>query len=296
MSILPGVVQAAGNLQSQMVNSGLNVLNNVLEKKYNKKIYEQQKADNLTQWNLQNDYNSPTSQMARLREAGLNPNLVYGNGATSQAQPVPMATQQSAGRQQAPPLDFGGVVKGGLESYVNLESGRAQIDNLKAQNNVLVQEAALKAAQTADTNIRASRSKFDLGLATDLRNNSLDITKANLAKINQEMDIGYQANDRANTATQISLDANDRAKIMQQETITNMKKVGQNLVLDRIIKQQQLDQGDQDLIAKEYNNAILRFDAEMAKHGITSNSAKYATSLVQFLSNFAKNYTTGKRR
>lgn len=31
-------------------------------------------------WNMQNDYNSPAQQMSRLEAAGLNPNLVYGNG------------------------------------------------------------------------------------------------------------------------------------------------------------------------------------------------------------------------
>lgn len=31
-------------------------------------------------WNMQNAYNTPRAQMGRLSEAGLNPNLVYGNG------------------------------------------------------------------------------------------------------------------------------------------------------------------------------------------------------------------------
>lgn len=39
-------------------------------------------------WNMQNAYNHPTQQMQRLKEAGLNPNLVYGGGATTTAQPV----------------------------------------------------------------------------------------------------------------------------------------------------------------------------------------------------------------
>ena len=30
-------------------------------------------------WNKTNEYNSPSAQLARLREAGLNPNLLYGN-------------------------------------------------------------------------------------------------------------------------------------------------------------------------------------------------------------------------
>ena len=33
--------------------------------------------------NEQNAYNSPVQQMARYQEAGLNPNLIYGNGSSS---------------------------------------------------------------------------------------------------------------------------------------------------------------------------------------------------------------------
>ena len=41
-----------------------------------KKAFER----NLYMWNLNNQYNSPVEQMARLKAAGLNPNLVYGSG------------------------------------------------------------------------------------------------------------------------------------------------------------------------------------------------------------------------
>lgn len=34
-------------------------------------------------WNMQNKYNTPKNQMARLKEAGLNPALIYGSGATN---------------------------------------------------------------------------------------------------------------------------------------------------------------------------------------------------------------------
>ncbi len=37
-------------------------------------------AQDLEQWNRQNLYNMPKSQMQRLRDANLNPNLVYGTG------------------------------------------------------------------------------------------------------------------------------------------------------------------------------------------------------------------------
>lgn len=46
---------------------------------------------NLEQWNRANEYNSPAAQMERLKAAGLNPNLVYGNGtdAAGKAAPSP---------------------------------------------------------------------------------------------------------------------------------------------------------------------------------------------------------------
>ena len=33
--------------------------------------------ENVEFWNMQNAYNDPSAQMARLKEAGLNPNLIY---------------------------------------------------------------------------------------------------------------------------------------------------------------------------------------------------------------------------
>ena len=37
---------------------------------------------NRNEWKRQAEYNSPVNQMARLKQAGLNPHLVYGNGAS----------------------------------------------------------------------------------------------------------------------------------------------------------------------------------------------------------------------
>jgi len=39
---------------------------------------QQEQAYNLQLWNLNNEYNSPAAQMSRFLDAGLNPNLIYG--------------------------------------------------------------------------------------------------------------------------------------------------------------------------------------------------------------------------
>ena len=44
---------------------------------------------NLEMWNLQNQYNTPASQMQRFRDAGLNPNLIYSQGSSGNASGMP---------------------------------------------------------------------------------------------------------------------------------------------------------------------------------------------------------------
>lgn len=71
---------------------------------------------NVEQWKRQNEYNDPSQQMARLKSAGLNPNMVYGTGtaaATGQASSAPAAPMA---RQENIPL--GGK---GIADYISLE-------------------------------------------------------------------------------------------------------------------------------------------------------------------------------
>lgn len=50
-----------------------------------KKLAEQQNKMQLDWWNMQNEYNTPKNQVKRLLEAGLNPNLAYGQLSSSNA-------------------------------------------------------------------------------------------------------------------------------------------------------------------------------------------------------------------
>ena len=47
---------------------------------HQRQMQEYEWSKNLEMWNLQNEYNSPSAQMERFKEAGLNPNLIYGPG------------------------------------------------------------------------------------------------------------------------------------------------------------------------------------------------------------------------
>ena len=77
---MPFPLIAAIGAGVSLANSASQLITNRQNQRFSEKMYNQTQADNLKNWNLQNEYNLPQNQMTRLKAAGLNPNLVYGNG------------------------------------------------------------------------------------------------------------------------------------------------------------------------------------------------------------------------
>lgn len=81
------LVSAAGSFVTGLVNRWK-------DKRDQKDMLKYQNNMNLSNWSLQNQYNTPASQMQRLKDAGLNPNLIYQQGgATSQAGEIAAPSQ-----------------------------------------------------------------------------------------------------------------------------------------------------------------------------------------------------------
>lgn len=101
-----GAAQAIADVAVAGINSGSSKRSQKRARRYNEELMriQDELADQnaldaynrqLEAWNLANEYNKPSSVMQRLDEAGLNPNLVYGNGqgitAAGSLSPVPSA-------------------------------------------------------------------------------------------------------------------------------------------------------------------------------------------------------------
>lgn len=87
--------------------------------------YNKQRSDMLADRDYQNQYNSPVAQMQRLKEAGLNPNLVYGNGA---------AQMPSAQGQQVERKDVNSDPLGRILQSKQIELLNADIDGKRLEN------------------------------------------------------------------------------------------------------------------------------------------------------------------
>ena len=99
----------------------------------NRDIAEQNNKFNERMWNLQNEYNTPAMQRARLEAAGLNPYLMMDGGSAGIAQSSP--TADTSGTQVAP--DVGSTIAGGYQAMGNsISSAASQIAQMSYQSDL----------------------------------------------------------------------------------------------------------------------------------------------------------------
>lgn len=243
------------NYSGQLLNSSMNYAAqaniNRKTRKYNEAMYSKQRADSLADWTMQNEYNSPASQMARLREAGLNPNLVYGKGADNTAMAV-RSTDTKSWNPSVPAIDAN--PSNALMTYYDVQMKQAQIDNLKVANTVQTQEAILKAAQTAGILQSTKSGEFDLGLKSDLRQYTMDAAKENLRKLTSGTDIMLQQNER-----DAAMNSSNLMEAMERVLTLRANRVNTEAEREKIYQ-------SIELLKKE--NRIKRLDAQLADENV----------------------------
>lgn len=161
----------------------------------NRELAEYQYSKNLEQWNRENAYNSPESQMSRLSAAGLNPNLVYGNGSVSgntTTAGVRFQTPDVNYRYQARRIPSIPEISTYLQDYGLKE---AELANRKSSNNVLnAQASKLKmdtynsALDSFNRMLNYSRGKLDYKLKSQLYKYNLEAGKLAVDKARKDIE------------------------------------------------------------------------------------------------------------
>jgi len=158
-------VQGAGALIGAGLGAYTSISNTNKTIAANKEQAKYAYSKDLEMWNRMNAYNTPAMQMQRLKAAGLNPNLVYGSGTkTGNTQQMP--------KYNAPRIDYNYQVPpltGVLTAYQDYNMKNAQVDNIRAHENQMVQETANKVIQGALLRTTLGQKKFDLQLDQDTR-------------------------------------------------------------------------------------------------------------------------------
>ena len=173
-----GIISGAGSLIGGLFSSGgshyaaRKQLQAVREtNQTNLQIAQQNNAFNERMWNMQNEYNTPEMQRARLEAAGLNPYLMLDGGSAGIAESAP--TADTSGTQVSP--DIGSTIAGGYQSMGNsIASAASQIAQMAFQNDLQKANVAKTQADAQNIDLQnqydALRNQFAAAqFLTDLR-------------------------------------------------------------------------------------------------------------------------------
>lgn len=92
--VLAGMIEAGSVLGA----AGLNWASQSNTNRSNRRLAGEQNSANVQLWNAQNLYNDPSAQMARLKAAGINPSLIYGQGGIENLAGAPPQMDRSMDR------------------------------------------------------------------------------------------------------------------------------------------------------------------------------------------------------
>lgn len=222
-----------------------------------KELAQYQFEKNRQMWNLMKKYNSPKAQMARFKEAGLNPNLIYGQGTPGNVQSYPKYQAPQVSYMGREAMDFGKPIAEGISTYTDIGMYGAQKDLTTAQadkaieQKYLIQQQKLLTQSKEDLNRQEQqRMSYILGeitlrgkeyaeAAVDKFINSSK--KVTLEKIYQSLKNEYQG--EVNKWAKRGMSLNDN--IQWRALVQIINKIGQKigfstdwLQVDEILNQQ----------------------------------------------------------
>lgn len=179
MAISTGAVLGASAIAAG-TNAAVQLGSSMKSLRKNKKFAQFQHDLNMKAWREQAAYNTPEMQMRRLRAAGLNPNLAYGNGTIANTQDTPPPQYQAPTANFTPGnFDLQRPIELGLQALFQ----KSQIRQIEQSVATGKAQESLLAAETAVKLIEESQKMFDLGVSKDLRNTTINTAKAQLGEI-----------------------------------------------------------------------------------------------------------------
>lgn len=256
----------AGTGASALATAG----RNKKQRRWQEKMYDLQHQRNIELWNMQNSYNHPSLQMARLRDAGLNANLMYGQGTVGNSPQMPSAPTPGNYNPEVP--DMSGISNAGrlgLSAYYDTQVKDATIENLKIQGNVLQADVNKKNAEAIKALRDANMSEYDL-------------TYKQAVESYRQMSEEWKAQDIQNSALYKGV----QYEIARSTKYASIGQAFRKVVLqDAQIRQSkaETDRIYQSISNLEKDGVFKQIENEMAQNGVFRNDPIYIRLVLQNL-------------
>lgn len=251
-SLVAGYEQNKKNRKSQEEQ-------NRLDRENQRYLYELSTRDARENAMVERSYNSPEQQMNRLRQAGLNPNLVYGRGADNTAGSISSGSAPS-GSLNAPMVDYG-FVNQAAETFMNVNQQSVQTDLIHEQAALARKEQILKDATTQKTLQDTATSAEQLRQSKGLWEQT--IKKAELENWN----LGIKA--------EIELDRNQREALRNTADVAKTYQEITQLKLKNAMNPLERAKLKQDVENAKQENRIRSITEELKEIGIYPGDPKW---------------------
>jgi len=257
-SALAGIGGAIGNYFSNKNANDRNV-----------ELMEKQRGWSLQDVENANKYNSPQQQMQRLKEAGLNPHLIYGSGVNQQSATVRSSQTPTIQPQEVNTKSIQDTI--GLYQQLNLQ--KVQTDNIKAQTALATKENLLKDAQIGQIGASTAKTTFETEQAKKLMDMTIQKAQLSNQELKQDIDLKKRGFD-------LQVKNYDLNKLKTKTDVANT-------VLQMA---QRKDMFPGLKLNQDQKNEINELHLRLMRQGIQPNDPMWSRMLTQLLTKLADKY------
>lgn len=291
-NILGGITAGIG-AASAAAQIGSSVRGRNKQRQHEIEMFNLQQNSNRENWRLENMYNSPANQMRLLKEAGLNPNLAYGNFGDMTGGNIQGANPTVSDQSQTISNAIGNAGKLSTTSLLDvfdLKLKSAQTDKLKEEALTQSTLRNLQVAQTNLQNLLSNQKELEISLGKDTYNTkvqeaqltveklSADITnvEANTNLTVQKILTEVTTREQMTAQIQSIIDNNKRENLKNPYVLKKMAEEIINIAQDTLNKKAQIGLIDSQISNIEYDSAV----KEMTHYLQTLDADIYTSSKI----------------
>lgn len=270
IGLAPAAIQGGAGILGSVVGGLFGNYANRQAYKRSKKLMELQNQFNIEQWERNNEYNTPKMQMQRYMDAGLNPNLIYGNGTNgNSSSPV-----ESAGYQQVDPAHYDTTqavmgIQNAVNTYMQYQQMESNIRAQDAQSALYRSQADYYTSQTSGQNTKnwileqtKEKEVERVSKIVEESTQRISESKANVDFIKSRLRLNDKEAEKINAEianlSSVIIRREFENKLTQSQTASNWKDLD---LKDSIIERNgYLNQNTiQDTLSRKYSNIVDRY-------------------------------------
>lgn len=224
---------------------------NEAQRRYNLMLAEKQNMWNIEQWQRNNDYNTPSAVMSRLRSAGINPHMYYSKGNAMGG--VSTSSPEMTSGAPAEAVDTSGML--GQSTYgqsVQMALDKAvQVASIRKMNADTRLTERKADTEEYNTDIFKSDAAFRNALnSSTLRLNDMEIELKGSQKNLTEGQIGMLRYEAA--LLQKQMDKIDQENELMEQQISNLTEERRSIILKRVLDSELVEAQCKELAAKTH--------------------------------------------